>query len=148
MSVFYKQLHPLLFATKIFRSEVTAFNWNDFTWNYNFFKRASPYFFLQDTAYGNTTNSIFVLLSEQRSLLSIVTNSTYHEKNLKFLKKFNAYTIGLIPLTSSPWLVSYPILVGPNEVITEYYFLTLISFIKQFTQHLQFNEFLALWKLI
>jgi len=148
LNFFYKQLNPLLFATKVFRMEVTAFNWAGSAWDYTFFKRVAPYFFLQDTVYGSTTNTTFTLLSETHSLLSIVTNSTYHEKNLKFLKKFNSYSVGLVSVNKSPWLLSYPILAGTNELVTEYYFLVLLSFLKQFTQTLYFNEFLNLWKFL
>lgn len=148
LNLFVKQINPLVFTTKVFRKEATAFNWSNYIWDYTFFKTTAPYFFLQDTVYGNTTNTTFSLLAEHHHLLSVVTNSTYHEKNLKFLKKFNAYTIGLVPVNSSPWLLSYPILIGTNELVTEYYFLTLLSFLKQYSQLLQFDSYLNLWRLV
>lgn len=148
LNLFFKKLNPLLFTTKVFRKEVTAFNWSNHPWDYAFFKKTTPHFFLQDTVYGNTTNMTFFLLAENHHLLSVVTNSTYHEKNLKFLKKFNAYTLGLVAVNNSPWLLSYPILTGTNELVTEYYFITLLSFLKQYTQSLYFDEYLNLWKFI
>lgn len=148
LNIFFKQLEPFIFTTKIFRNEAIAFNWNSRAWEYTLFKRVSPYFFLQDTVYGNSTNLVFHSLSEKYQLLSFVTNSDYHEKNLKFLKKFNAYTIGVTPLNAHPWIVSYPILTGTNELVTEYYFLSLLSFLKQFSQTLYYQELLSLWATI
>lgn len=148
LNLFLKQLKPLMFMTKSFRSEVRAFNWSATTWDYTFFKRVTPYFCLQETQHGHVTNYIFNELIKNNSLFSIITDIKYHEKNTHFLKRFGGYTIGVTPLNTSPWLVSYPIIVGAGTVLVEYFFLSLISFIRQYAEVIHYNELVFLWKLL
>lgn len=143
-----RQLKPLLFMTKTFRSEVRAFNWSLTTWDYTLFKRVAPYFTLQETQHGHVTNHIFTELSKRRQLFSFITDIKYHEKNAHFLKRFGGYTIGVTPLNMSPWAVSYPIPVGAGTVLVEYFFLSLLSFIQQYSEVLHYNELVLLWKLL
>jgi len=148
LSLFVKQLKPLMFMTKSFRSEVRAFNWSLTTWDYTFFKRVSPYFCLQETQHGHVTNHLFTELVKNNSLFSFITDIKYHEKNTQFLKRFGGYTIGVTPLNTSPWAVSYPIPVGAGTVLVEYFFLSLLTFIRQYAEVTHYNELLFLWKLL
>ena len=147
-NLFYYNSFPLIFSSKIFRSEVLSFNWSLKTWEYSFFKRVAPYFFLEDTCHGESTQKTYHCLAQHTNLFSFVTNVTYHEKNLQFLKKFNAYTIGVVSINTTPWLLSYPIIVGTNELLAEYYFLSFLSFLRQYVSIIHYNELLMLWKLI
>jgi len=148
LSLFMKQIKPLMFMTKTFKSEVKAFNWSCNSWDYNLFRRVSPYFFLKDARYGHDTNHIFTELEKYQPLFSFVTDIKYHEKSIYFLKRFGGFTIGATPLNMNPWVVSYPIPVGAGSVLVEYFFLSLLSFIRQYTEVSYFNELLLLWKLL
>jgi hypothetical protein len=148
MNLFSKQINPLMFMSKVFKTEVKAFNWSNNTWDYKFFRRVTPYFFLRDASHGDSTHRIFLELEKSQSLFSFITDIKYHEKNAHVLKRFGGYTIGVTPLNVNPWLVSYPIPVGSGSVVVEYFFLSLLSFIRQYTEVVQYNELLLLWKLL
>ena len=148
LNLFIKQTQPLLFMTKTFRTEVKAFNWSLGNWDYLLFKKTAPYFFLKDTHHGHFTNQIFSELEKKFTLFSFVTDIKYHEKNLHFLKRAGSYTIGVTPFNTDPWVVSYPIPVGAGTVLVEYFFLTLLSFIKQYSEVIQYNHISFLWKLL
>lgn len=148
LNLFIKQSRPLLFMTKTFRTEVKAFNWSLGNWDYALFKKTSPYFFLKDTHHGHFTNQIFAELEKKYPLFSFITDVKYHDKNLQFLKRAGGYTIGVTPFNTDPWVVSYPIPVGAGTVLVEYFFLTLLSFIRQYAEVIQYNHVSFLWKLL
>ena len=128
LSLFMKQIKPLMFMTKTFKSEVKAFNWASNSWDYSLFRRVSPYFFLKDASYGHDTHHLFTEFEQYQSLFSFVTDIKYHEKSIHFLKRFGGFTIGVTPLNMNPWLVSYPIPVGAGSVLVEYFFLSVALF--------------------
>jgi hypothetical protein len=146
VNIFVKQLNPFMFMTQNFRTEVTAFNWASSPWDYQLFKKVAPYFFLKEARYGQYTHHIFLELEKTHNLTSFITNVRYHEKNIHFLKRFGGYTIGAVSINANPWLVSYPIPVGLNTPLTEYFFLSLVCSSRQYAEWVHFKHSLFLWK--
>jgi len=146
LNIFFRQLKPLLFSTKMFRKEVTAFNWSLDVLDNSLFKRAAPYFFLKDCKYGNENRHVFSELERDGLNVSFVTDVKYHEKNVFFLKRFNSYTIGIIPFNMDPWLVSYCIPIATNNIIIEFFFFKLLSFIRQFVALQHYTQTRQLWE--
>lgn len=146
LNIFFKQITPVVFSTKMFKKEVTAFNWQLDVLDYSLFKRATPYFFLKDSKYGDETTSIFHALESQGLNVSFVTDIKYHEKNVFFLKRFNSYTIGIVPFNMNPWLVSYCIPIATNNIIIEYFFFKLLAFIRQYAAIKRYSDYKLLWE--
>ena len=146
INIFFRELTPVLFATKMFRKEVTAFNWSLDVLDQGLFKHSSPYFFLKDCNYGDQGRYVFSELERAGLNVSFVTDIKYHEKNVYFLKRFNSYTIGIVPFNMNPWLVSYCIPIATNNIIIEFFFFKLISFIRQFVATQQYTRTRQLWE--
>ena len=138
----------LLFTTKTFKAEVSAYNWAHSKVDYNLFRKTSPYFFLEDTPYGHLADTTFWELSEASVFLTFLTNVTYHQKNLYYLMRYGNYTIGVTSISSSPWTISYPIPVLNNTLLSEYFFIRLLAYMRQKAFLNQFKELAKIWNSI
>lgn len=146
LNLFFKHVNILLFSSKSFKQEVTAFNKQLNLIEQTLFKRATPYFYLQDAPYGAETLAMFTELENQGSNIAFITDFRYHEKNAFFLRKCNNYTLSLIPLTMNPWVVSYCIPTATTNIMLEYFFLKLLAFIKQYAVTKRYAEVKCLWQ--
>lgn len=144
-NLFFLKTSMFIFSNKIFKNETLSFNWSRNLLNYNLFKYSSPIFFLNDTRYGVTPTLIFKRFEQKGLEISFLTDIKYHEKNLYYLKRFNIYTIGLVPYNSNPWVVSYSIPISTSSVYIQYFFFKFLSFLSQFAESRLFNDFKKVW---
>ena len=64
-------------------------------------------------------------------LNAIVVDISYHYQTISFIDKLNLFSIGLVPHTSDPWVVNYPIPCGINSLLTQFFFINFILLVRQ-----------------
>jgi len=150
LNIFFKQLSLVAFSTKVFRKEVTSFNWS-YDQRYtlidnSLFKRASNFIFFKNARYGLFTRLMSLERESQDFQLSFVTDIKYHEKTIFFLRRFGSYTLGVVPFNMDPWLVSYCIPISTNNIMIELFFFKFLSFLRQYAALKSYNNSHELWK--
>lgn len=145
-NIFTNNINTFLFSTSAFRQECIAFNWTEKCLEYELFKRSTPYFFKKDIQFG--TDSITIFNRFERSGLSTVflTDSQYHWKNLYYLKRVGIYTISATPINSNPWNVHFSLPVGSNNLISQYFFIKLITMFKHEVKLNAYQSLKKLWQ--
>ena len=126
----YSDAEVQLFSNKLFLEEALVFNWNQSLFDYKLFKYTQPFFAFKDGTHGEHIHlSVFVTLLQKLDL-AIVVDLKNHNKFLRYLKRYNLYSIGLVPSNQSPWAVSYPVPAFSDSYVAQYYFLRWIFFIR------------------
>ena len=141
-NLFFNQTQVLIFSTKILQKEAYAFNWVGDAKTYSLFKYSIPFFFLKNPSYGLETDIGFSKLSTLGLETSFITDVRYHYRTVNFLKKYDVYTIGLVPYNTSPWTLHYPIPVSVNNIFVQYFFIKYLFFLKNETHIHYYNTLL------
>lgn len=144
-NLFFNQTQVLLFSTKILQKEAYAFNWSRDVKTYLLFKYSIPFFFLKNPSYGLETDIGFSKLATLGLEVSFITDVRYHYRTVNFLKKYNIYTIGLVPYNISPWTLHYPIPISVNNIFLQYFFIKYLFFLKTETNLCYYN---TLYKIV
>lgn len=119
-----------LFSNKLFIEETLVFNWYYSKKNYKLFRYTQPFYMFKDLDHGETTHSLMFFTAVKQLDCGIIVDLKTHLKGLGYLTKQSIYTIGLIPISSKPWQVSYPIPAYSNSRLMQFYFLRLLFVIK------------------
>lgn len=146
-NIFFFNYNPLIFSTKLFKKETLSLNWNynyfdNNLWNYYF-----PFFNYKLTKYNRKSDFFFEKLSFFNINFFIITDCTYHFKNIHYMKKKNYFSIGLVNVNLDPWLVSYPIISFFDNFITQSFFFKFMISINKIVYYSKFFLFKNLWNL-
>jgi len=146
-NLFYATGRLPTFGSKVFKTEILALNYSFNLLNYTAFKYASPFFTFTDEAYGASPSLILRKWQKQNTNFAFMLELKIFKKLQHFLKTLGTFVIGLVPLSANPWLVSFPIPAFSDTKLIQYYFLKLITFIRQDASRLRFRNKLNLWLL-
>jgi hypothetical protein len=130
-NLFYNQTAFLIFSHKILQKEAYSVSWAPSSQTYSLFKYSLPYFSVEGHPSGAWTETGFAKLIDGGLELAFVSDLRYHYRTAMFLKKQSVYTIGLAPYNLDPWALRYPIIVGADTLITQYFFIKLLFFVRQ-----------------
>jgi hypothetical protein len=144
-NLFYNQSSLYLFTHKSLQFESNAFNLSFFNDNYNFFRYTNLFFQNKESTFSEKSSAIFKKFALRSRSISFILDTRAFYKTIFFLKKWNSYVIGLIPYSTSPWLVNYPILVSTLNPLTQYFFLKILTYAKQESKTLYFKNMLNFW---
>lgn len=139
LNLFMIKCNLLVFATKTLKIETLSFNWSLNLLNYNLFKYSSPIFFTKDSKYSVASTLVFKKFQQSKVDTVFITDIKYHEKNLYYLKRFNITTIALMPYNLNPWLVTYAIPAASSSIFIQYFFLKLLTYLKQYATTKNYN---------
>lgn len=145
LNIFFNKLNMFLFSSKVFKNEVISFNWSFNLLDYRLFKYSNPYFYMKDTNFGVPSSIIFKRFEKKGLNTTFILDLKQHEKNLYFLKSINLHTIGLVPYSMNPWLVSYALPVTSNNIFIQYFFIKTLLFIKQYSEVQTYNNLKSTW---
>lgn len=145
MNIYYYDLIALTFSSPLFRKEALALNWCYSTWDSQFWKYYSAFFILQPNKYHQKTNFFFVKLKNFDVSYYIVTDCSYHAKNLFYFRRNNYYTLGLVNVNNDPNLVSYPIISFFESYLTQNLFFKLLIYSKKKALFLKYNQYKQMW---
>lgn len=145
LNIFYSKVIMLAFTHKSLKDEALAFNWSYNKLSYDLFKYSAPYFFLKNVKHGDELNFIFRRFDKESLTIVFISDINFHRRTTFHLKRFNMYTIGLIPISTNPWLVQHPILVGSCNLFTQYFFLKLLLYFRGNAENYAFQTSLTRW---
>ena len=144
-NLFYSESTLPTFGSRIFKNEILSLNWSFNLLNYQLFKFASPFFIFNDESYGDKSFTVLKKWKRQSINHVFLLELKILKKLTYFFKTLGTFIIGIVPMNSNPWLVSYPIpALGDNKLI-QYYFLKLITFIRQDAIKVKFTNSLLVW---
>lgn len=133
------------FGSRVFKTEILALNWSFNLLTYKLFKYAAPFFIFEDESYG--FSPLLILRKWRRSTINylFLLELKIFKKFQHFFKRLSFVIIGLVPMNLNPWLVSYPIPAFSDSRFIQYYFLKLITFIRQNAMVLKFQQKHMIW---
>ena len=144
-NIFINDLKCFIFSVKPLRQECTAFNWTEKCFDYDLFKKSTPYFFKKDIQFGSDSITIFNRFERAGLSTAFVTDSQYHWKNLYYLRRVGVYTISPTALNSNPWDVHFSLPVGSNNLVSQYFFVKLLISKKHHTKYRKFEQLKLNW---
>lgn len=144
-NLFYYNHNILIFGHKIFRVDILALNTLTCPPSKFFFKHATPFYNFKDSIYGSTMDNLIKVLKAFKLQTAFISDLTNHEKTAVSLKKADVYTVGIVPFSTNPWVVSYPIPVHSSGMFTQYYFIRYIYHVQQQASFSRFDQLKNLW---
>ncbi len=145
INLFFADTQLFAFSSKLLKEETLSFNWSFNLLSYTVFKRASPYFFLKDCNHGSVSTDIYRILSQTGLTAAFISDTKYQKRTLFYLRINGIHTIGLVPYTISPWIVNYAIPAASNTLFTQYFFIKLLTYIRQQAECYKFNTLKNIW---
>jgi hypothetical protein len=144
-NLFYVNGRTQLLTNKFFIEEALAFNWQYSLKNYKLFRYVQPFFMLKDAVHGESIHSSIFSMFMQKLDFLIITDLKNHFTLLGYLRRYNLYSIGLIPSNYSPWKVSYPIPTFSDSQLDQYLFLRWLVSIKHSSTYERYRHSLQMW---
>lgn len=129
-SLFTANANLLLLSHKLFIEESLVFNWGGAFRSYKLFKYAQPFFTFSDLSHGGFTQSVLNELLSHSVDASIIADIKNRSKFLFHLRRNSVPTIGLVPISYSPWSVSYPVPAFSDSKLVQLYFIRWVFSIK------------------
>lgn len=144
-NLFYAHNALPTFGSRVFKTEILALNWSFNLFTYRLFKYSAPFYIFEDESYG--FSPLLVLKRWRRQTINylFLLELKIFKKFQHFFKTLSFIIIGLVPMNLNPWLVSYPIPAFSDSRFIQYYFIKLISFIRQNASTLRFRQRHHLW---
>lgn len=146
-NLFYVESESQLLSNKAFIEESLTFNWYLSYKNFKLFRLTQPFFVFKDAQHGEKIHNAVLTILSQKLDFTILVDIKNHEKLLQYLKRYNMYIISLVPINYSPWKVSYPIPTFSDSVISQYYFIRWLFYIKSSSDALRFSTTIKRWKM-
>jgi len=144
-NIFFFNYNPLIFSTKFFKNETLSMNWNYNFFEINLWNYFFPFFVFKLNKYNHKSNFFFEKLNFLNINFFLITDCTYHFKNIHYMRKNNHYTIGLVNVNLNPWIVSYPIISFFDSFITQSFFFKFLITINKLVMYSKFTNFKNLW---
>lgn len=142
-NIFFYNFNPLIFGTNLFKKQILALNWNYNYFDINLWRYYFPFFTFKLNNYNKKTSFFLDKLNSLNVNFFIVSDCSYHFKNLYYFNKKNLYTIGLVNVNLNPWIVSYPIISFFESYIIQLFFFKFLIFIEKkvlFTKYLMYRN--------
>jgi hypothetical protein len=130
----------------MFKKETLALNWNeDFFENLHLI--SNSFLFLNNfIKYGTKLDFFYYKLKNKKLDFFFITDVEFHFKNIHYFKKFNFFTIGLIPANLNPWLVSFAIPVFSNNFLNQFFFFKFFFIAYKKSLFEKYLFYLKIWK--
>jgi hypothetical protein len=141
----YFQVDKLLLTSPFFKQESLAVNWNIVSWEVELWKYFSNFFLSQTPTYDQKVGYFFSRLYDRDVTFAVVSDCSYHRKNIFFLKKNHYLTAGLLTLNDDPLLLDYPILSFYDNFLVQSLFLKFLIFIEKQTLFYKYGLLKKLW---
>ena len=130
-NLFYYKIYLLTFTSSFFKKEALAFNWSEcrqfeHTWRY-----IKPFLFLKPNKINDSAEFIFRKLKYLQLNTALITDISYHQKTIYYLKRLNYFTLGLVPTLYHLKSVDFAIPVASESLLNQVYFVRFILSIKQ-----------------
>lgn len=145
LNLFFLESNIQLLTNDNFIEESLTFNWHLNYKNYKLFRFIQPFFIFKDARHGAAVHSSIRSIFLQKLDYCIVADIKNHEKMLKYLKRYNLYMVGLVPVNYSPWQISYPIPTFSDSLVSQYYFLRWLFHLKGISDTTKYKSRTTVW---
>ena len=141
----YYKIPILTFGTTLLQREILALNfqWKQLILRYWFLIR--PYFFVKKHTIVDYRKQVFSILKLNQFNIALVLDINYHKHTLYFLKKFNFFTLGAVPLTNNLFVVDFALPINSLNIYSQLFFIRLFINIKKNILYNQFLLYKKLW---
>jgi hypothetical protein len=145
LNIFFYNLPLVTFGTSVFKNELLSLNWflNEKLkqhWRY-----VRPYIFTKENKINDEYTNIFSSLKLKGLTLSFVINVDYHKKTIYYLKRFNFFTIGVVPVTSNLLSVDFALPSSCESMSSHLFFIRTILYIKKLSEKNKFDIYQKSW---
>lgn len=147
-NTYYYNLNPILLGSALFKNEILALNWNYSYFDINLWRYYFPFFIFRSNKFSTKSSFFFDRLNLFEVNSFIATDCHYHYKNLHYLKKKKFYTIGLVDIHTSPWIVDYPILSFFESFISQSFFFKFLIFTERQVLFIKYSFFKNYWYVV
>ena len=145
VNLFYYNIRVVSFTGKLLIDEVLSLNWKLTTphlFSHSNFDK-SIFFSPADT--GPIYSWNYLRLSKFKIENAFIFDLGFHKRTVFFLRRRKFFTFSIVAATQSPWLVDHPIPVLSSTLLTQYYFLKLVTYAFSRGQNLYFTNCKLLW---
>jgi hypothetical protein len=122
----YHNIQSLMFAPPSFHREVLALNWEMATNLKGMWRFVRPFMTLRASQFLDKTDYVFTRIRMSGVSLAIVSDIQYHKRTLHHLKSNGYFTLGLVPISSSRYLVDCALPISNQGSVAQLFFLRFI----------------------
>ena len=145
---FYFNHKMKLWAERYFYKETLVSNWHTYKSTISSHRYLQPISNWKDFKYGRIKKFKFNISTAFNTDAIFVTNPYAFAKNLFHVKRLSVYTIGIVPATRDPLIVSYPITFLSDTAVCRLFFLRYMFNIKGNAQYDKYCYDRNLWNYI
>jgi len=144
-NIYYYNFLPVVFGSFAFKNEILAMNWQYSQIDINFWKYSFPFFVFKTNRFGIKVKHFFNRILSSGVDFFLITDVSYHSKNLHYFDKGRFFTIGPVSSNYSPWVLSYSLPVFAASSLTEFFFLKLAILLEKNATFFKFNFLKLKW---
>ena len=144
-NIFYYNFNPLIFGSPFFKNQILSLNWNYNNFEVNIWKYYFSFFIFKLNNFSSKSDFFYSKLRDLNINFFFVTDCFYHFKNLHYFKRHDYYTVGLININISPWLISYPIISFFDNFLIQLFFIKLLIYLQKQVLLIKYKFFLKIW---
>lgn len=144
-NLFHYKIQFLSFTPSFFKKEVLSLTWKDakqvsFLWRY-----IKPFLVYKQNKINDEGEFIFRKIKFLGFNIACVSDISYHNKTIYYLKRLNFYTIGLVPTIYHRNTLDFAIPTSNSDIISQLFFIRTLLIIKQTTLSQQFYTLKNYW---
>jgi len=144
-NILYFNINCLYFGNKLFKNEILSFNWSLTSNLKHYWKHIRPYLYLKPHKINDKTNVLFSNITEYNTSISFIFDTCYHTNTVYYLKRWNFYTIGSVPITSNMYNVHFALPISDDSVFMHLFFMRLVFFIKKSSLEYKYRNLRLNW---
>lgn len=145
---FYFNYRMKLWAERYFYKETLVGNWHTYKTTISAHRHLQPVANWKDFKYGRINRFKFNLKTVFNTDAIFVTNPYAFVKSLFHVKRLSVYTIGIVPASRDPLIVSYPITFLSDTAVCRLFFLRYLFNVRGHARNDKYNYDMNVWKYI
>lgn len=146
-NIFFYKISIITFGTSFFKNELLTLNWFINEKIKKHWRYVRPYIFSKENKINDNNNNIFSLLSLRNINLSFVIDVNYHRRTIYYLKRFNFFTIGVVPISSDMFTVDFAMPSSSESATSQLFFIRLVLHIRRNVYKTQYTQYKKYWEI-
>lgn len=106
----YYQTYTLFLGSSVFKKEISAINWSFKIFDLHFWRFSNTFFVHRMNRYNNALTHVLWKAHMEGVSYACITDCLYHSRTINIIRRCKIYTIGLVGVNLTPWIVDYPVL--------------------------------------
>jgi hypothetical protein len=138
----YHNVQSVTFAPPNFHREVLALNWEMATNLKGMWRFVRPFMSFRAVQFLNKTEYVFTRMRLAGVSLALVSDIQYHKRTLHYLKTNGYFTLGLVPISSSRYLVDCALPISNHGPVAQLFFMRFIIRLRREAMARRYNYLL------